>query len=210
MREHNLGNSFRQRRMREFLNIVEPILAHKGTVSILDIGGTPHYWKALPGLHNRPGVSITIVNLGADEIEEGNLSVSNGNACHLPYPNNSFDIVHSNSVIEHVGSRYEMEKMATEVRRLAPRYFVQTPNRHFPIEPHYKLPFVHWLPRSLTAKILQLTGRLPRNIEFSDAVQRTKRIQLLSKREVMRLFPDATIWNERVLGLTKSIVAKKV
>jgi hypothetical protein len=104
----------------------------------------------------------------------------------------TFDIVHSNSVIEHVGDWPKMLSMAQEVRRLAPAYFVQTPNYWFPIEPHYKLPLVQYLPNSIRRAV---TGDDP------------DRIRLLSARQMRRLFADASLWRERVFGMTKSLVA---
>jgi hypothetical protein len=82
--------------------------------------------------------------------------------------------------------------MAAEIRRLAPCHFVQTPNLWFPIEPHYKLPAVHWLPAAVKKAI---TGDDPH------------RICLLSARQMRQLFPDSTLWRERFAGLTKSLVA---
>jgi len=81
------------------------------------------------------------------------------------------------------------------VRRLAPTFFVQTPNYWFPVEPHYKLPFVQFLPRSLRRAV---TGNDP------------DLIRLLSARELRRLFPEARLWRERVCGLTKSLVAIRI
>jgi hypothetical protein len=95
-------------------------------------------------------------------------------------------------VIEHVGDWTKMEAMAREVRRLAPAYFIQTPNYWFPVEPHYKLPFVQYLPGSIRRAV---TGDDP------------ERIRLLSPGQMRRLFPDAMLWRERAFGMTKSIVA---
>ena len=54
----------------------------------------------------------------------------------------------SNSVIEHVPPQLQ-SKFAEEVARVATRYFVQTPNRYFPIEPHYQLPLFQFLPKGI-------------------------------------------------------------
>ena len=188
VKPNDLGNRFRQERMRKFLELIPS----DRDVRILDLGGTVDYWRALPGLYRRPNVEITILNLGSDERHDENLIVRPGDACATGLPDGSFDIVHSNSVIEHVGAAERIAAMAHEVRRLAPAHFVQTPNFWFPMEPHYKLPVVHWLP-----------DRLKRAITSDDP----KRVRLISADEMQRLFPDSQVWREKYLGLTKSLVA---
>jgi hypothetical protein len=174
--------------MRMFLELVPT----DRKVRILDLGGTPSYWRALPALYGRPDVEITILNLGHEAATDRNLSVRSGDACATGLPDMSFDVVHSNSVIEHVGDWVKIAAMANEVRRLAPSYFVQTPNFWFPIEPHYKLPAVHWLPSPLKKAV---TGDNP------------ARIRLLSASEIRALFPDSDLWREKYFGLTNSLVA---
>jgi hypothetical protein len=188
IKPHNLANRFRQHRMRKFLELVP--MDRK--VRILDLGGTAAYWRALPALYGLANVEITVMNLDQEPLADQNLTVRNGDACATGLPDNSFDIVHSNSVIEHVGDWPKIEAMAREVRRLAPAYFIQTPNYWFPIEPHYKLPLVQYLPNFVRRAV---TGDDP------------QRIRLLSARQMRRLFPDAELWRERLLGLTKSLVA---
>jgi hypothetical protein len=99
-------------------------------------------------------------------------------------------------VIEHVGLWGDMQRMAAEVRRLAPRYFVQTPNYWFPFEPHYRLPLVQFLPRRVRLRIQQ--SYFP-----GDS------IELIGARQVRRLFPDAVIEWERFAFLNKSLIAVK-
>jgi len=209
-RPHDLGNRFRQRRMRKFLELVEPLRAAGRTVRIIDLGGTAAYWRALPGLYAAPDVEITILNLDGGAGRDSNLLVHRGDARAVDFPDMSFDVVHSNSVIEHVGHWPEIARMAAEVRRLAPSYFVQTPNIWFPIEPHFKLPFVHWLPEQSRIAILKATGRLAPDISPGEATVSVQRICLLSRNQLADLFPDATIWRERVAGLTKSLVASRI
>ncbi len=112
----------------------------------------------------------------------------------------AFDVAFSNSVIEHVPPERHAA-FASEIRRVADRYFVQTPNRWFPIEPHYQLPLFQFFPRSLRTFL---------NAHFSLGWQSKghwEEITLLSASDLRRLFPDATIYRERVFGLTKSLMA---
>ena len=58
-------------------------------------------------------------------------------------------------MIEHLGTRDNQLKAAAEAMRVGRSLWIQTPNRWFPIEPHYLTPFVHWLPAPVRRRILR-------------------------------------------------------
>jgi SAM-dependent methyltransferase len=126
-----------------------------------------------------------------------NRSFVRADARELPFADDEFEIAHSNSLIEHVGDRRDRERVAAELRRVGRRYFVQTPNRGFPIEPHSLLPLVHLLPRRLGRRLWRFGVS---DDPFDDT-------WLLGARELKELFPDAVIVRERVGPLTKSLIA---
>jgi hypothetical protein len=99
--------------------------------------------------------------------------------------------------------------MAQEVRRLAPRYFVQTPNFWFPVEPHFRLPFIHWLPEPWRASIVmrRACGFYPRARSCNEARCIIDDARLIDARAMSELFPDAVIERERFAGFTKSLIA---
>ena len=203
-------NRFRQRRMARFLALADRVIASKGEAHILDVGGTIGYWRALEPLWRGRNLKFTLVNKGVEPLDEGPFSRRDGDARAMPeFADMSFDIVHSNSVIEHVGHWREMKAMAEEVRRLAPAYFLQTPNIWFPIEAHFNLPFIHWLPEQTRAAILLARkGKyLPASAGIEGATELVQRVNLLSLAQMKALFPDAAIERERVFGLTKSWIA---
>lgn len=82
-----------------------------------------------------------------------------GDACALPFPDASFDVVHSNAVIEHVGGRERQAVFVREALRVGRRVFLTTPNRWFPVEVHTTLPLVHWLPESLAGRAYDVVGK---------------------------------------------------
>ena len=106
----------------------------------------------------------------------------------------------SNSVIEHVPKSLQ-PAFAEEIRRVGERYFVQTPNRWFPIEPHYQMPFVQFLPeRAQRALNKRFTMGFREKGEWYETT-------LLSASRAARLFPEAEIHREKRFGLTKSLMA---
>jgi hypothetical protein len=213
---NSLGSRLRARRAGPLLALIERTFRSRGQVSILDIGGSREYWSILPieTLRSRR-VSVVAVNLPEEcraTCEEW-FSYAAGDGCSLTaYDDMSFDIVHSNSVMEHLGDWTRMSLFAAEVRRLAPSYFVQTPAFWFPVEPHTLTPFFHWLPQPVQQSLLLHTalGNIPRAGSVDEAVRATSGIQLVDMRAFRWLFPDATILTERVLGFPKSYVALRV
>jgi hypothetical protein len=198
-----VGGRFRQRRMRKFLlrfNI-------KDSDRIIDIGGYPATWRSIP---EKP--KILIVNLEEETYEGENLKKIKGDGRALGFPDKSFDIAYSNSVIEHVGTYADRVAFAEEIMRVATRYYVQTPYKWFFIEPHFLGLFISHLshvPRPILRKIvryLSVWGLVTRpSQEKIDHWLDT--IHLLDCRELQELFPGAEIREEKFLGMTKSILA---
>ncbi|WP_228061055.1 MULTISPECIES: class I SAM-dependent methyltransferase [unclassified Coleofasciculus] len=146
-RPDSLTNNLRKKRMAFFMSLLALV---PPPLKILDVGGTPVFWTALDFWNQEVGeVDITIVNINPkiDQQSHSNVKCLRADARDLSqFEDNEFDVVFSNSVIEHVGDYEEQHKMANEVMRVGKRYFVQTPNFYFPIEPHFVLPLFQFLP----------------------------------------------------------------
>jgi hypothetical protein len=137
------------------------------------------------------------------------MSAISGDACALPDDLPEVDLVYSNSVIEHVGGHWRRERFAQGIRDAAPRYWVQTPYRYFPIEPHFLFPGLQYLPRGAQAVALRCwpLGSGRHVADRADALSRVLDIELLSKAEMQAYFPDAVLNKERIGGLVKSLIA---
>ena len=205
---------FRMRRIQPFLNLIESVFRERGEVRILDDGGTRAYWQIIPEeTLSKFNVFVTVANFKSEAFEPTErFRFVEANGCQLSeFADNSFDIVHSNSVIEHVGTWEHMIQFANEVRRLAPRYWVQTPYFWFPIEPHCMTPFFHWLPFSFRVKLIMLTGlgNWRRRESVDEAVRAVESARLLDQGMLKWLFPDAQVRVERLMLLPKSIIMVK-
>lgn len=198
------GRLFRKRRMKLFFKKVNPRPGER----LLDVGGYPGVWRdsVMP-------CRVVLLNIHpyGGTIPEGFEYVI-GNGCHMEYPDGSFEIAYSNSVIEHL-SNYENQKLfAREIRRTGQRLWVQTPARSFFIEPHLLGLFIHFLPRSWQAKLIPyftITGIVSKWTR-QDVENFLNEVRLLDYREMRELFPDCKIIRERFLGFTKSYVALRV
>ena len=177
-------------------------------LNILDIGGTQQYWN-LMGLDD-PAIKVTLLNLTQESTTSPNFSSVAGDATDLSiYGDDSFDVVYSNSVIEHLFTKENQRKMAKEVMRVGKYFFVQTPNYYFPLEPHFLIPGFQFLPKWIRSSMLQKfnLGHISRIENSVEARSKVEEIRLLSINEMKELFPESFIWKERVGGLVKSIVA---
>ena len=116
----------------------------------------------------------------------------------LPFADDEFDVAFSNAVVEHVGGHDEQRRFVAELCRVAPRVFVSTPNRRFPVETHTLVPLVHWLPRPAADRAMRALRR-----------DNWDQVELLTKRALLELFPsnvDARVVESRV---TISVVASR-
>ena len=126
-------------------------------ISILDVGGKINFWENR-GLAGNNDYIITIVNIEKEKSLYSNIKTKMGDATDLsPFNDKSFDVVHSNSVIEHLYNFENQKKMVSEIIRVGQKYIVQTPNKFFLIEPHYLLPFFQFIPNKLKYFILTKT-----------------------------------------------------
>src|SRR6266496_861648 len=137
-RSGSLASRLRKRRW----ETVKRELQLQGTETVLDVGGTDKSWWFSEWIGK-----VVRCNLDPSAADTGVRVVGDG--CRLPFAEKSFDVAFSNSVIEHVGSYAAQQAFSAELRRVGRKYFVQTPNRWFPVEPHYLLPMFHFLPVSL-------------------------------------------------------------
>jgi hypothetical protein len=207
------GREFRRRRFALFVRLIDEVLTYCDSCRILDIGGEPSYWANVTDLLKGRRWRVTLVNLTTFSVDETRFTSIAGDARDLgELEDMSFDIVHSNSVIEHVGRWDDMQAMAHQVRRLAPNYFVQTPYFWFPIEPHCATAFFHWMPESVRLSMLmrRARGSWGQAPDVQTAMRQIHSNVLLDYRMFATLFSDATIYRERYLGLTKSLVAVRV
>jgi Methyltransferase domain len=205
-RSGSISHRLRERRFRLFEQLVAPL---PRPLRILDVGGTNTYWEQR-GWAGRDDVSITLVNLEAEERVHENVHPTAGDATDLvDHADKTYDVAFSNSVIEHLYTFDNQAAMAREMRRVADAYWVQTPNFWFPIEPHFLVPAWHWLPEDTRVAILQRrgvgwAGRCP-DPEYARSIVEQHR--LMRRRELARLFPDARIVGERLGGVVKSWTA---
>lgn len=176
-------------------------------MSVLDLGGRVDTWERAP-VHAR---HVHVVNL---EPLPGDLpdwaEADHADACALPdaIAKRRYDLVFSNSVIEHVGGHERRMRFAEAVRSLADAYWVQTPYRYFPVEPHWVAPGMQFLPLAVRTR---LAYRWPlshtRPQDRADALDSVLWTELLDRTQLRYYFPDARLRAERVAGLTKSLIA---
>ncbi|GAB2728020.1 class I SAM-dependent methyltransferase [Streptomyces bullii] len=207
-RPGSLAHSARSRRWQELLRCFPDL----PEMRVLDLGGTPASWRGAPV---RPAQVVT-VNLDphtAREAEPGITAVV-ADACGPCLPGRfsaeRFDLVYSNSVLEHVGGHYRRRQFTDTVHAQGTHHWIQTPYRYFPVEPHWLFPGLQWLPFRARVAVSQYwpLGHI-RRAGRADAVRDVQEVELLSVTEMRSYFPASDIWIERFAGLPKSLVARK-
>lgn len=197
-----VSHAARRRRMAQFASLLDLRAGDR----VIDLGGTPQIWDLV-----ETPLKVTIVNIpGAASppapSARHDFKMVEGDACDLSrFADGAFDIAFSNSVIEHVGDEARQSAFASEARRLARRYWVQTPSIWFPVEAHTGVPLWFVLPQSVRDRALAGWRRkLP---EWAEMVAGTTVIPL---RRFESLFPDGRMICERSFGFPKSNIVFRI
>jgi hypothetical protein len=201
----SLGARYRARRW-DWLLAAFPDIEE---MSVIDLGGTAEAWRRAPV---RPARVHTVNLEKPPEDPPPWLRADYGDACELPEEilGGDYDLVISNSVLEHVGGHARRRMFAEAVHRLAPLHWVQTPYRYFPIEPHWVCPGMQFLPTAAKVTVARhwpLVHTPPADRE--EALRAVLDVELVSRTELRAYFPTSRIINERVAGATKSLIAVK-
>ena len=200
---HLIWRHWRERRRERFRILLNP----DPEEVVLDVGGCPSEWTGRGGVVGQ----VDLINLETYQIlqrpDSPLMRSFKGDGRALEYADGSYDIVYSNSVIEHVGTWEDQQAFASEARRVGGQLWIQTPAYGCPIEPHYLGLFIHWFPSrwhvalARWTSVVGLTGA-------ADLQSIASTTRLITKREFRVLFPDCEIWTERLfLIFPKSYVA---
>lgn len=121
-------------------------------------GGIAHYFGTRPGGRYK----VTAVDVADQRQVHDGFEFRLVHDTALPFPDASFDVVLTNHVIEHVGERDAQLAHLREVRRVMAADaigYLAVPNRWMLVEPHYRLAFLSWLPRSWRDGYLRLLNK---------------------------------------------------
>lgn len=129
-------------RLLDLANRRQPIrILEVGTGS----GGIAHYF----GTHPQLRCEVDAVDVHDNRLVIEGYRYHKVQDTQLPFAEESFDVVLTNHVIEHVGDEQAQRAHLAELHRvLRPDGvgYLAVPNRWMLVEPHYKLAFLSWLP----------------------------------------------------------------
>jgi len=188
----------RKAKLQDFLRLCRPTSSE----SVLDVGvlGAEEYQaanfflRAYPYPENLTALSIEDCHDLRSRYPLVKFVTYDGK--RFPFADESFDVCHSNAVVEHVGDAGRQRLFASEMVRVARRGFFTTPNRWFPVELHTKIPLLHYLPWPLFVRVSRIAHR-----EAS-----VKGVRLLGRRQLAGLIRDTqiesySITSNRLFGL---------
>jgi hypothetical protein len=196
------GRPIHKRLRKEKLDLFFKLSANAEKNTLLDVGGNSGIDSEWMPLH-QAFREVTVANLdpSPDQHPLPHVRRIVADGCCLPFADSSFDWVFSNAVLEHVGGAEQQRKFAAEISRVATYgYFVTTPNKFFPIEPHTLLPLYQFLPERWQRKLVRISPYY---------VHVYEKIRLLGSRDLRDLFPGARIVSTGFPIVGTSLVAMR-
>jgi len=190
-----------------------------GQTRLIDLGGTVKFWENW-GLAKQPLLEVTLVNNhdldkchSDDPITLPNIRRLRADVLTLSAADFAqYDVIFSNSLIEHLPGRDLQRQLARTIVESGRPYFLQTPNKRSPVDPHFPRPYVPFFaayPRALQARLLSWSalGSGSAAPSYQAALKRLQNYYPLTARDVRELFPQARVVVERPLGVPMSVIA---
>lgn len=106
-----------------------------------------------------------------------------------------------------MGDFEKQKKMATEIMRVAKRWFVTTPNRWFPFEFHLRLPFITWLPGELYLWAGQVVSYSHVDKKYRWFGPKDVHLRLMNAKQLNRCFDNTDIIKHRVTFMAETLIA---
>jgi len=141
----------------------------------------------------------------ADEHSVDNIEFINGTLADLA-EGERFDVVILDNVFEHIEDQVGTLRQIDALLRPGGVVFILVPNKLWPIEAHYGLPFLSYLPLPAANAYLRLTGRGTdyRDASYAPTYRRMRRLlRAQSRWEVhftLPADPSATVGSSRLYG----------
>ncbi len=204
--KNSVSKKLRQRRLKFFSEFCEKL---DKPLRILDLGGTDYHWRNSVFLNNKD-FHITVLNTEIQNTKDlRNFSFIKKDVTDLKiFEEGEYDIVYSNSMLEHLSDAKEQKKLAEEIQRIGKHYFVQTPNYYFPVEPHFLFPFFQFFSTDVKTKLIMKNnlGWFNKENDKDKAKKLAGSIRLLKQSELKELFPTGNIYYEKYFLLNKSFI----
>ena len=183
----------------KILKIFHNKINYNNKMSFLDVGTTGNTEKnhnlILQKISNNKNITC-LSNQDCSVLKNQYPNIKNfiiGDGCNNQLKDNTFDIVYSNATIEHVGSHNNQKLFISECVRVAKKnIFITTPNRYFPLDFHTKIPFIHFLPKKIHRKILNLFGH--------SFFAKEENLNLLSKKDLIDHCEKLKIKNYKIIS----------
>lgn len=206
------------------LSFLESNLIALDKKEVLDIGcGEGGFVVAL----KRKGMRVLGVDLSKTALDIAHLQLSCregfGNPSilgqveghHLPFRDNTFDLVTSIDTLEHIPDLPGFFKEVQRILKKGGYFYANTPNRHWPYETHCRMFLLHWIPLRFRPFIIQkfFPKRLKKleKLEYLEALnlQTPSELKILAERFFQYISEYSEVIFNRYLNDKKNMILKK-
>lgn len=166
-----LDAAYKQSKVDKMLAVLEDagVVSVQAKALAVDIGcsrgffirGIAPYFRAAIGID----IDRNALTMAANENPYGHLHYLLGDSLKLPLPDRCADLVICNHVYEHVPDPHRLFAEIYRVLNGGGVCYFGAASRLIPVEPHYHLPLLSWLPKGLAHRYMRLAGKGDRYYE---------------------------------------------